>query len=259
MRASRKTESHGVPRATAHGDVQAVQIGTPSPSPTTVSVAPLLAEDLMLLLFSPSSGTIAGEGTLFYVLGGALLAELAQLGLVETEEAGLRGTLVRTAGDAPPGDVLLRSAWDYVAEKPRNVQTFLAAVGPPLRKPVLDRLVKRGDVARSTGRTLGLFTSTRLGAGTTDRRADLVERVRAVLEDGVPPDPRTAALVALLSASGSLPMLHREIPWTAPVIDRATALEQGDWGAGAAASAVTRTTTAIVVSALVAAAVLPGS
>ena len=56
----------------------------------------------MLLLFSPSSGTIAGEGTLYYVLGGALLAELAQLELLEIEDAGLRGDLVRTAGDGPP-------------------------------------------------------------------------------------------------------------------------------------------------------------
>ncbi len=259
MSASRKTGSHGEPRETTHGDVQAaVQHGTPSPSPAApASVAPLLAEDLMLLSFSPASGTIAGESTLFYVLGGALLAELAQLELVETEEAGLRGTLVRAAGDAPPGDVLLRSAWDYVAEKPRNVQTVLAAVGPSLRAPVLDRLVKRGDVERSTRRILGLFTSTRLGAGTTGRRAGLVERVRAVLVDGVPPEPRTAALAALLSASGSLPTLHREIPWSGTVYTRAKALEQGDWGADAAASAVTRTMTAIVVNALIAATVLP--
>lgn len=42
-----------------------------------------LAEDLLLLLFQPNSGdrggtgTIAGENTLFYVLGGAVLADLA--------------------------------------------------------------------------------------------------------------------------------------------------------------------------------------
>lgn len=205
----------------------------------------------MLVLFDPRSGTIAGEGTLFYVLAGALLAELAQLGMAESEEAGLRGNLVRTAGDGPPGDALLRSAWDYVSEKPRDVQTVLAAVGPPLRGPVLDRLVKRGDVTRSTRKMLGLFTSTKLGPGTGGHRADLVERVRAVLVHGVAPDARTAALAALLSASGSLVSLHREIPWTGAVIARAAALEQGDWGADAAASAVTRTMTAIVANALV--------
>lgn len=210
----------------------------------------------MLLLFSPSSGTIAGEGTLFYVLGGALLAELAQLELVETEEAGLRGTLVGAVGDAP-ADALLRSAWDYAIGKPRNVQTVLAAVGPSLRGPVLDRLVKRGDVVRSTRRRLGLFSSTRLGTGATGRRAALVGRVRAVLVDGVPPDPRIATLAALLSASGSLPVLYRDIPWSGAVYTRAKTLERGDRGADAAASAITRTMAAIVVGSLVA--VVPNS
>jgi hypothetical protein len=211
----------------------------------------------MLLLFAPSSGTIAGEGTLFYVLGGALLAELAQHELVETEDARLHGTLVRAAGDAPPADELLRTAWDYVTDKPRGVQTVLAAVGPTLRGPVLDRLVERGDITRTTRKAMGLFNSTSLGDGPTGRRAGLVERVRAVLEDGAQPDPRTAALAALLSASGQLPTLHAEIPWNSTVIQRAKALEQGDWGAGAAASAVTRTMTAIVINTLVVTSVLP--
>lgn len=221
------------------------------------AAGPLLAEDLMLLLFDPSSGTIAGEGTLYYLLGGALLAELAQLGLAGVEDAGLRGTVVHAAGDAPPGDVLLRSAWDYVAGKPRNVQTVLAAVGPPLRGPVLDRLVGRGDLLRSSRKVLGLFTSTTLREGATGRRAELVGRVRAVLVDGVEPDPRTAALAALLSASGWLVTLHREIPWNGPVIARAKALEKGDWGASAAASAVTRTMAAVVSNSLAVSTVLP--
>lgn len=226
-------------------------------APEPGSAAPLLAEDVVLLLFDPSSGTIAGEGTLFYLLGGALLAELALLGLARTEDAGFRGTLVHPAGDGPPADALLRSARDHVAGKPRDVQTVLAAIGPPLRGPVLDRLVGRGDLTRSTRRTLGLFTSTRLGLGDTGRRAALVQRVRAVLVDGVEPDPRTAASAALLSASGALPTLHREIPWTRPVIARAAALQQGDWGAAAAGAAVARTVTAVVTNALSVAAVLP--
>jgi hypothetical protein len=32
--------------------------------------APTLAEDLLLVLFQPDSGTIAGENTLYYVLAG---------------------------------------------------------------------------------------------------------------------------------------------------------------------------------------------
>jgi hypothetical protein len=51
-----------------------------------VSATPLIAEDLLLLLFDPRSGTIAGEGTLFYTLAGAVLADLAAGGHIEVDE-----------------------------------------------------------------------------------------------------------------------------------------------------------------------------
>lgn len=38
---------------------------------------PLLVEDVLLLLFQPDSGSIAGENILFYVLGAAVLGDLA--------------------------------------------------------------------------------------------------------------------------------------------------------------------------------------
>lgn len=211
-----------------------------------------LAEDLLLLLFQPDSGTIAAENVLFYVLGGAVVTQLAQDGHVEATDVGLRGTLVTALGDTPPDDDLLREAWQYVAPKPRGVQTVLAAIGPSLRAPLLDRLVESGDLRRESGKALGIFPTTTLHDGGTGRRAALVESVRAVLADGAPADARTGALAALLSASGALPTLDREIPWNSVVATRAKQLEQGDWGADAAAEAVTRTMTAIVVNATVA-------
>ncbi|GAA5100383.1 hypothetical protein GCM10025760_37640 [Microbacterium yannicii] len=217
----------------------------------------LLAEDLLLMLFQPDSGTFSGENTLFYVLGGAVLAELAEHGDVEVGGTGMGGAVVR-ARETPPADDVLRAAWNYIAEKPRNVQTVLAAVGPPLRQPVLDRLIARGDLRRESRKMLGFLPSTVLQQ-VSERRNELVAEARAVLVDGAEPDPRTAALVALISASGSLPTLHREIPWTTPVIARAKHFERGEWGAEAAAAAITRTTTAVITNAIVAAAVLPRS
>ncbi|WP_439593588.1 GOLPH3/VPS74 family protein [Microbacterium sp.] len=215
-----------------------------------------ITDDLMLLLFDPHSGTIAGEGTLFYVLAGALLSDLALEGLVRTEGDGLGGPLVLARSDAAPDDELLRTGWQYVVDKPRRVQTVLAAVGPQLRGPVLDRLVARGDLARTRGRVLGILPTERLRLGVTGRREALVANARAALVDGAEPDSRTAALVALLSASGSLPSLWREIPWTGPVAERARAFERGDVGADGAAEAVARTMAAIVVNSLVAASVI---
>ncbi|MEV1155900.1 GPP34 family phosphoprotein [Micromonospora chokoriensis] len=218
------------------------------------SHTPTLVEDLLLLLFQPASGTIAGENTLFYVLGGAVLADLALGEHLTTTD---RGRVSSVAGH-PPSDSLLRSAWDYLAEKPRGVQTALAAIGPALRGPVLERLIARGDIDQEPRKVLGLFRTTALRDGRTERRSRLLADVRRVLVDGAEPQARVAALAALLSASGTLPQFHREIPWTSPVISRAKELEQGDWGADAAGAAVTRTVTATVVnSAIVAISVLP--
>jgi hypothetical protein len=77
-----------------------------------------------------------------------------------------------------------------------------------------------------------------------------------VLADGVTPAPRIAGIAALLSASGSLPTFHRDIPWSSPVIKRAKDLERGDWGAGAAGEAVARTVTATITGSMIAAGVI---
>ncbi|WP_309068108.1 GPP34 family phosphoprotein [Microbacterium sp.] len=226
--------------------------------------APTLAEDLLLLLFQPhsgaerSSGTIAGENTLFYALGGAVLADLALGERIRTTEGRGGAVTVETIEGRRPVDRLLGAAWDHIAEKPRGVQAVLAAVGPTLRGPVLDRLVDRGDIRLGTRRVLGLFDAAVLEDGGSGRRAELVSEVRGVLVDGAVPSPRTAALAALLYGSGTLPQFHPAIPWTSPVIARAEELKRGSWGAGGAAEAVARTMTATIVNnVIVAAALLP--
>lgn len=207
----------------------------------------LLVEDVLLLLFQPSSGAIAGENYLYYVLGGAVVADLTLRGLTEVQE----GRLVRRVaarGDAPHDDIL-RAAWDYLATKPRSVQTVIAAIGPELRGKVLDRLVDAGDLRRERKKVLGFIPSQSLELGSA-RRAELLARVRATLVDGTQPDDRTAALTALLSASGNLHQFDPDVPWTSSVIHRAKELEYGNWGAAAAGAAVTRATIAAISGAL---------
>jgi hypothetical protein len=71
------------------------------------------------------------------------------------------------------------------------------------------------------------------------------------------PQPRLAALTALVWTSGTLPQFAPEIPSTPSVVTRARQLEQGGWGARAAAEAIARSTTAtIVTNVVIAAAVL---
>jgi hypothetical protein len=215
------------------------------------SEGPLLVEDLLLLLFDPRSGTFAGEGTLFYTLAGAMLTDLAMQGRIEiVDRPALLGPKARAVGDSPPADDLLREVWGQLRGKPKGVQGLLAGVGPNLRAPVLERLVRGGHVARRRRMVLGLFSTTRLIDGGSDRRRELLGAVRPVLVDGIDSLPRTAVLAALLSASGSLPTLHRDIPWSGDVYTRGKELERGDCGAAAAGEAVMRTALATSLSTL---------
>ena len=71
-----------------------------------------------------------------------------------------------------------------------------------------------------------------------------------MLVDGADPTPRTAVLGALLSASGSLPALYADIPWSGAVYTRGKELETADWGAASVGEAVQRTVLATTLSSL---------
>lgn len=213
--------------------------------------APTLAEDLLLLLFQPESGTIAGENTLFYPLAGAVLTDLALQNKVTTTTSRVGTVIVEPVAGQAPSDVIYRSTWDYISAKPRGIQTVLAAIGPTLRQPLLDRLIARGDIREEKKKALRIFETTALRDGGNGRRSILLDSVRSALVDGTEPTPRIAALAALLWKSGSLPQFGPDIPWTSAVIGRAKELEHGNWGATAAGEAVTRTVTAIVVNSVI--------
>jgi len=206
----------------------------------------LIVEDLMLLMLDDRTGTPAGAGTLHYALGGAVLVELALLGRIDTDgTGGLSGPKVLAVGEGPLPDPLLQSAHDKIAEKPRRVQSLLLHLGGGLHKPLMERLIEQGHLRREKKKVLGLFTTTRSPANDTGHESALRERVAAVLEDGASPDARTAAVIALLSSSGTLPSLHPVPKWSTKVYQRAKELEKGSWGAEAVNTAVTRTAAAI--------------
>ncbi|GAB2870187.1 GOLPH3/VPS74 family protein [Streptomyces mayteni] len=210
--------------------------------------SPILPEDLLLLLLQPESGVIAGENTLFYALAGAVLADLALQGSVATRTTRTGAVNVEVVPERAPSDEILLSAWEYVSDKPRGVQTVLPAIGPTLRQPLLERLIARGDIRRESRKVLGIFHTTVLKDGRNGRRAGLLKEVRDVLVEGEEPTARIAALAGLIWGSGTLQQFDPQIPWTSSVINRAQELERGNWGAGAASEAVARTMTAVVVN-----------
>ncbi|MFJ8600841.1 GPP34 family phosphoprotein [Streptomyces shenzhenensis] len=214
----------------------------------------LIVEDLLLTLMDDTSGAIAGEGTLYYTLGGAVLAELALRGNVTVAEGdtGLTGLKVHAVSGRSVTDPLLQAAYRKTAERTRGVQTLLVEIGGELRSTVLDRLVDRGMVSRERKRRLGLFHTTSLSVANTRHKAEVLRKVRAALVDGRTPGDRTAVLIGLISASGSLPSLHRAIPWSGKVYERAKEFEKGSWGAEAVNTAVMRTLVAITLGSTVA-------
>lgn len=141
-----------------------------------------------------------------------------------------------------------------VSAKQRRVQVLILALGSDLLPVLQQRLMDRGLITQEKRRVLGLFRTTRWPATDAAHEADLRRRIRAVLEDGAEPDPRTAAVIGLVYASGAMPALRPPLPWTSTTVARAQAIQEGDWGASAVNAAVTRTAAAIAVSSAAAAA-----
>jgi hypothetical protein len=228
------------------------------------TLAPTLAEDLLIVLFDPRSGSIHSEGSpLFHVLAGAVLTELALSGAVDIDrKTTLRGRQVRVTSSAAPTDELLLGTWRRVKRKPTDAYSLVLEIGPALRALTLDRLVLRGALLREKTTTLGFIPGTRLrlaeGAGGSGRRGELVASLTSVLADGAEPSLRTAALAALVSASGALPALHRDIPWSGDVYTRGRELQQGKWGAQIAGDAIAVAAAAMLSTALFVTVGLPG-
>lgn len=200
----------------------------------------------MLLLMDDDGASVQGAGTLHYALGGAVLTELALLGRVATEGTGImNGPKVTSVGEGLLPDPLLQSAYETVAAKTQRVQPLLMTLGADLWRVVLDRLVDRELLHRKQSRILGVFRSTKFLAADEQHEAQLRARIRLVLEEGQTPDPRTASIIGLLFASGSMPSLRPPLPWTSQTVARAEQLQRGDWGAEAVATAVARTAAGI--------------
>jgi hypothetical protein len=184
-----------------------------------------------------------------------MLVDLALRGSIEIDEAraGLNGPKVLATAGRPYTDPLLRSAYEKVAEKPRGVQTLLITIGTGLHEQVVDRLVERGLLRRERKKLLRMFPTTSLEVEDGRHEAELRRRARAVLEDGATPDPHTAAVLGLVSASGALPAIRPALAtWSSTTYRRAKEFEQGHWGAEAVNTAVLRTAAAVAAASTVA-------
>ncbi|MGW0043587.1 GOLPH3/VPS74 family protein [Rhodococcus sp. NPDC003348] len=214
----------------------------------------LLAEDLLLLLLDDDTGKPVVDGaTLPRVLAGAVLLDLAIDGIVEpaTGDGDVKkGRLVLTNRTAPLDPILAHAVAQLRGSKPMKPERAIEKLGTGLKEAVLGRIVERGWVHESKGRLLGIFpTKTWPSVDATHERV-VRDRLWTVLVDGAAPDPRTSALVSLLSAVDAAPKVFPDAGKKA-IRKRAKEIANGDWAAVAVHRAVEAVNAAVIAAVIV--------
>lgn len=212
-------------------------------------VTTLIAEDLLLLLLDDEKGTPTSS-SLDTALGGALLLELALLDAVHVRERTSIWSSAKVAvtpGDRAIEDPVLASARDRVAERERAASDLVTHLGKGARQALADRLVQRGLLTRRDDRVLGLFPRTRWLATDDPHETRVRAALTAVLVQGLQPDARTGALVALLSAVDAAPSAvdHTGVP-AREIRRRAKQIAEGTWAAKAVQDAIAAAMAAVL-------------
>ncbi|MFI5697126.1 GPP34 family phosphoprotein [Kribbella sp. NPDC051586] len=219
----------------------------------------LIAEDLLLLLYDDQTGKpIAGSPGLDYALAGAVLIELTLQGKLDitSQGSGEKPGRLKVVNGAPTGDPILDERLSYVFGKPgKKPKDQIGALSKRLRDQLLIRLAERGVLEQEEGRVLGLFPVTRWPAKDARHEAEVRAQLQSVLTQGMAPDQRTGALIALLSALNVVPKVVTDAVDKRALQQRAKEIAESDWAADAVKRAVAEmqaaVTTAVVVSATV--------
>ncbi|QNN54255.1 GOLPH3/VPS74 family protein [Nocardioides mesophilus] len=205
----------------------------------------LLAEDLLLLITDDDTGKLVVSGTEADIaLGGAQLVQLALAGRVDLTHEGegrRKGRLV-VRDATPTGDPLLDEALAVLVERQgKRPADAVGKLGKRLRQRLYDRLVQQGILRAEEGRVLGVFPKHTWPAADAAHEREVRELVDQVLVSGVTPQPRTAALVALLHALRVVPQVVDPERHGLPrrqLERRAQEVAEGDWGSAAVRSAI---------------------
>jgi hypothetical protein len=212
----------------------------------------LIAEDLLLLLYDDATGKpITGSQGLDYALAGAVLIELTMQRKLDVTTEGKTGRLQVLDG-APTGDAILDERLAYVVEKPgKKPKDQLGKLSKHLRDQLLARLAERGILQADQGKVLGLFPVTRWPAKDARHEQEVRTKLAAVLTQGLAPDERTGALIALLSALNVVPKIVTDAVDKRALKQRAKEIADSDWAADAVKKAVAEMQAAVTTAVLV--------
>jgi hypothetical protein len=220
----------------------------PAPRAYASDVDILLAEDLLLLLLDDDSGKLTAPTYLDTGIGGALLMELALAGCVELRQGAGRGARAKVVAiDAPPSeDPLLVESMAQVRAKERTARDLVARLGKKRREVLLDRLRQRGVLIEHADRVLGLIPRHRWPTVDSTHENAVRREIGDLLVRGGRAEPRTVALVALLSA---LDLAHKVLELQGlsgrDVRKHAKQVEDGDWVAEAVRDSIAATQGAV--------------
>ena len=201
----------------------------------------LIAEDLLLLLLDDDAGTLKHSDKIQPLLGGALLIELALAERIEVAEKTSRWFTPKVAlVDGPAVDEpLLDAAIGTIGEKPRSAQDLVNRLDKGAKDTLLARLADRGLVRPVQGKALGLLPRTTWPATDRTHETAVRERLQGALVEGLTPDARTSALVALLFAVGHAhKVVDRGDRPAREAKARAKEISDGAWAAKAVKDAV---------------------
>jgi Golgi phosphoprotein 3 len=200
-----------------------------------------LHHELLLLALHDEKGTLAFGQMIEYGLGGALLTELMleeRVKVVEENRWRLR-QFVEMVRDSSTGDAALDAAMEKITTKrrtsPVNTIGRLASIRG-LRNLVATDLARRGILQETQRQVLLLFR--RRVYPTLDPQPEraVVARVRQAM-DGGKLDARTAALIGLANATGSLSAIYKRAELRA-LKPRIKAIQDSDLGSRAVRDAV---------------------
>ena len=165
-----------------------------------------LYEELMLLALKDEEGT-TNSSFYSYAIGGAVIAELSLMELIEVEGEGRKAKLTGAA-NTRTGDPIL-DEWLRAFRESKRTRTLMDWVGriarsKELKHVVARQLVRRGIVRATEDQVLWLFTRHVYPEVDPAPERKIIERLRtAIFEDG-PVEPRSALIIALSDKTGLL-------------------------------------------------------
>ena len=211
-----------------------------------------IAEDLLLLLLdNESAQPRLPRSTLTRVLAAALLLDLAHDCRVRPAvpgDAAHPGHLVALAGPVPL-DPAVRPALALLERGPLTADAAISTLRKRAEDDVLDQLLRSGQIHQIQLSSHRLRRNTYAWPMHDRRRIDGIRgAVGAALFGGRPPQPATAAIIALLHTIGGLgAALNIDETALAHAAHRAGEITFGDWERGPAAGDVNLAVTAATV------------